>query len=733
LSPYSDTCFFIRVIVSVLIGAGAIAPAYGQSVPIDYEAIRATRILTAVRIHEGIIVDGHLDEPVWQEAPVATDFIQKFPNNGAPSTERTVVRVLYDEDNLYVGFWCFDSTPSKLLIKDLREDFDINTTDLAQVFIDSLHDKRSGFSFSVNPGGARRDTQVSNGATLNGDWDAVWDAKVSRDAEGWYVEYSIPFKTLRFSKDANQEWGLNLTRRILHRNEDSQWVPVPVRYSSARPDQAGTLRGLQGIRQGRNLKIKPFAISGLTESRASGPLRTSKEYDGGFDVKYSLTPALTLDTTVRTDFAQVEVDQQQVNLTRFNLFFPEKRDFFLENSGTFGFGSGGRGLTGGNLVPFFSRRIGLSAAGTPIPILGGARISGQVNRYDVGVLAMKTERLGATPSNNYLVGRIKRNLMNTSWVGAIVTDRESALTNEYNRVYGPDVHLQLRDKIEIDSYVLRSDTPGRPGRNQARQLKTAWTDDELTAAAEYSAVEANFNPEVGFVRRGNNSLYSGDISWRPQLDRSETIRYFAFGTSVDYYKGGTGKLETRAQEGTLGIHFENTGSVTFKVTDTFDRLERPFGIRPSMLLPAGEYQYRRYSASVNTGARRKVAFDANAGWGEFWNGTNESLSAGLEMRPSYHLNVDLSYSRNHVMLPTGEFTTQLVGARILYGFTPRAFVNAFLQYNADTHQVSSNLRFNFTHHPLSDIYVVYNDRRDTVGGQLIERAFIVKVTNLFNF
>ena len=708
--------------------AGATA-ASAQAVQIDHDAIRATRIVTAVRVTEAIAVDGRLSEPAWEQAVPATDFIQKFPNNGAPSTERTEVRFLYDDDNLYVGVICFDSEPDKLVIKDLREDFELNATDAVQIVIDSLHDKRSAFVFSTNPAGARRDSQVSNVDRINQDWDAVWDAKVSRTEDAWFIEYVIPFKTLRFSNSPSQEWGVNISRRILHKNEETNWAPIPVRYTGTRSDQAGTLRGLEHIRQGRNLKIKPFAIGFGTETRAG----TRSDYDGGFDVKYSLTPSLTLDSTYRTDFAQVEVDQQQVNLTRFNLFFPEKRDFFLENSGNFSFGAAGRGNNNSNLVPFFSRRIGLSAAGTPIPIVGGARVSGRAGSYDVGVLAMKTESLGTTPSNSYLVGRIKRNILRTSYVGAIVTDRESPVPGDYNRVYGPDMHLQLYDKIEVDSYLLRSDTPDRTDRNQARSVQAAWRDDELNVSTEYSTVQPNFNPEVGFVRRGNMSLYSGDLSWSPQIQRSETIRNLNFGTSVDYYKGVDGRIETRTREATTGISFENNGFVNFTTTETFDRLVSPFPIRPLITLTAGDYEYRRYSLRADSGSRRKVNVSGNTSWGDFWNGRSRSIGGGLDARPNQHLSLDFSYSRNHVTLPVGDFTTQLLGARILYGFTPRLFLNAFLQYNADTKQVSSNIRFNFTHHPLSDIYIVYNDRRDTTGGELVERALIVKVTNLFTF
>jgi hypothetical protein len=721
---------------ALVIWLAATSTVFAQAVEIDHNAIRATRIITAVRISERITLDGRLDERVWTEAPATEGFFQKLPRNGAPATEDTVARFAYDDDNLYVGVMCAEAEPDKILIRDLKEDFDFSSTDLVQVFIDSVHDRRTGFTFVVNAAGARRDSQVSISGGANQDWDGVWDAKVSHGEGAWYIEFMIPFKTLRFSNASSQEWGLNVSRRILHLNEESNWAPVPIRFSGNQADMAGTLRGVDGIGQGRNLKIKPFVIGGGAQSGAPGPLRTTKDVDGGLDLKYSLTPAMTLDATYRTDFAQVEVDQQQVNLTRFNLFFPEKRDFFLENSGIFAFGAGNRtfGTTSSNLVPFFSRRIGLSAAGTPTPIVGGARVSGNARGNDIGMLLMRTERVGSTPSNNYLVGRYKRNLLRTSWIGALITDRESAVPGDYNRVYGPDVHFQFFQRLEIDSYVLRSDTPGRSGRNMARNFLMAWRDDELTVSAEHNAVQPNFNPEVGFVRRANMTQYSGDFSWNPQLRRSDAIRNLRFSTSVDYFNNGTtGQMETRTREATTGMQFENNGSLNFNVNETFDRLVRPFAIRSDVAIPVGDYEYRRYTASFNSGNSRKLGVSGNASWGEFWDGHNRSVSGSLDFSPNYRVNIDLSYSRNHVTLPNGEFTTQLLGARVLYGFSPRAFLNAFIQYNADTHQISSNLRFNFTHHPLSDIYVVYNDRRDTTGGQLLERAFIVKFTNLFTF
>ncbi len=736
------------LVLSLVTGVSGYAQGRG-SVEIDYEAIRLTKIVTAVRIDGGITLDGRLEEPEWNLAIPATDFSQRTPRSGEPASERTEARFLYDNDNIYVGLTCFDSDLAHMMVTELKEDFDISRTDLIQLIFDSLHDGRSGFSFSVNPAGGRRDSQLSQNGTVNNDWDGVWDAKTSQNDQGWFIEYRIPFKTLRFTNEQSQKWGVQVSRRLLRNNEESNWAPVPLRFGATRTALAGTLLGLEGIRQGRNLKVKPYIIARTIQTRVGNGLRTTQSlgdmdwqcalcpYQTGFDLKYSITSSITLDGTYHTDFAQVEADQQQVNLTRFNLFFPEKRDFFLENVGIFTFGAGGNNQANSNLVPFFSRRIGLSSAGTPIPIVGGSRVSGQVSGFDFGVLAMKTERLLATPSNNYLVGRLRRNLYRNSWVGAVVTSRDSTVANDYNRVYGADVHFQFYDRLEFDSYLLKSDTSrfaSGLGKDQARRFQTAWRDDELNISAEYNDVQTNFNPEAGFVRRANMSQYAGDVSWRPRLESSDVIRNLIFSGSADYYNSGTtGKVETRIQEATLGVQFENNGSANFTVNQTFDRLVSPFPIRSNLFIRQGDYKYLSYIASVNTGQSRKLAGNGTVTWGEFWNGHTRALNGTLIWRPHYHFNVDLNYSRNNVELPSGNFTTNLVGLRFLYAFTSRAFFNAFLQYNADTRQVSSNIRFNIIHHPLSDLYLVYNDRRDTTNGQLIERAFIIKLTNLFNF
>ena len=735
---------FINAFLAIYL-ASQVAFAQGQPAPINYETLHLSRVITALRVTEKITLDGRLDEPAWSQAELATDFIQRLPRTGEPSREKTEARFIYDGENFYAGIICYDSDAAHMIINELKEDFTFNDTDGVTLVIDSLNDRLTGFNFVTNPAGAKRDVQVSNDTQSNADWDGVWDVKVTRNNEGYVVEYMIPFKTLRFSQSESQEWGINVSRRILRLNEESFWSPLPVRFS-VKMSMIGHLKGLEGIQQGRNLKVKPFVTAGVSQVRgADGVLRTVQSlgtlrrgdgggYDGGVDLKYSLTPSLTLDATYRTDFAQVEADQQQINLTRFNLFFPEKRDFFLENAGIFQFGGAG---TNGNLLPFFSRRIGLSAAGTPITILGGSRVSGKVGQYDVGLLAMKTERQGTTASNNFLVGRIKRNLLRNSWVGTLVTHRDSTISGDHNRVYGTDAHFQFYNKLEFDSYIIGSETPNRSGGNQARRFQSAWRDDELTIGAEYNEVQANFNPEVGFIRRRDVEQYKGEVSYRPLLRRSDLIRSLNFSTSLDYLAGSSsGKVETRVSDTTIGILFENNGSINFGMTETFDRLSSPLRIpagSPRVTIVPGDYKYLVYELNFSTNQRRKIAGSGTFNWGDFYNGEGKAYTGALNLKPNFHMISSITYTRNDVVLPNGSFTTDLVGARFQYAFTPRAFFNAFIQYNATTHLVSSNIRFNWTHHPLSDIYFVYSDTRDTQADQLRDRAFIVKVTNLFNF
>ena len=613
-TPSRRLSFVDRLTFGILVWLAFVPAALSRTpqAEIDFETAYLDKLVTTARTTDEITLDGLLDEAAWELVEPATDFIQRFPNTGQVSQERTEVRFLYDDENIYIAFVCFDSEVDRAVVTQLTEDFNFRGSDSISLIFDSLHDQRSGFSFVVNVAGARADQQIINSG-FNTDWDGVWDARTSQNEDGWIPELRIPFRTLRFSNDPNQVWGVNMSRRLLRLNEESYWAPIPVRYNLARVSLAGTLEGLEGISQGRNLKVTPFVTAGVLQSRPRaeppGEFSTDKDFDGGIDLKYSVTPSLTLDATYRTDFAQVEVDRQQVNLTRFNLFFPEKRDFFLENAATFSFGGGN------NIVPFFSRRIGLSRAGTPIPIVGGVRLTGRIDQFDVGFINMKTESEGTTPSNNFIVGRLKRNLLTNSWVGALITNRDSTIEDDYNRVYGADVHLEFNSRLFLDSFLLRSDTPGLTEKDQARQFQAAWRDDELTINGGYNEVQTNFNPEVGFVRRRNNTRYDGSVTWAPRFESSATFRNLFLAAGAQYFENGsTDEVETRTQFAQVGIVFESTASIHVGLNQTFDRLADPFRIRSDVEIPEGDYSYQSYWASFQTDSSDKVSGNARVNW-----------------------------------------------------------------------------------------------------------------------
>jgi len=570
---------------------------------------------------------------VWQAAPPAGQFIQWEPRPGQAATEPTEVRFLYDDDNLYIGAICYESDVDNLRITELNEGFNGTENDGFGITLDTLKDERSGFFVGTNPAGAKRDMQIANdGFAMNQDWDGVWDVRVTVNGEAWIAEFVIPLKTLRFARSGLQEWGLNMVRRVRRKSEDSHWSPLPRRYRVNRISMTGTLEVVEVGSQGPNLKVKPFVTTAFSQIRRDGTSDNDMDFDGGLDVKYGATSSLTLDLTYRTAFSQVEADQQQVNLTRFSLFFPEKREFFLENTGIFGFGQplnrfGGGGFRGGgDLIPFFSRRIGLDS-GNLVPIVGGARLTGQVGSYDLGTLAMKTESLDGTPSNNFLVGRLKKNIFGNLWIGAIVTNRDSTDPEDYNRLYGIDSRLRLLQKLEIGSYLLESDTPGEEGQNRAQQFETAWLGDDLTVTAGYFEAQKNFNPEMGFMPRGDIEKYSGNINWRPRIN-NHGIRNVFFGGRVDYLESSSlDEMETRRQTFTGGIGFLNNAFFNFNVNRGFERLAEPFDIRDDIEMPAGDYHFNDINIFYNSDRSKAIGGNIFVNFGDFWNGTRSPSEA----------------------------------------------------------------------------------------------------------
>ncbi len=697
------------------------------------------KTLTAVYVKSGIVVDGNLDEAEWSLAQPATDFTQKEPREGVPATERTEVRLLYDEENLYLGVYCFDSAGDKgIVLTDVRRDYVPFQGDHFSVLLDTFDDNRNAFVFGTNPGGGMREGQTGgDGKTQNFNWDAIWYVKSKITELGWQTEMAIPFKTLRFRDNERQVWGVNFTRRIRRKNEVVHWAHIPRPYRSSRVSLAGEVDGMSGIRQGRNLYVKPYL---------SAPLLRREEDDVdflpdvGFDVKYGLTPSLTLDLTVNTDFAQVEADEQQINLTRFSLFFPEKREFFLENANIFEFGRPFRGFRAvRDLIPFFSRRIGLSDREL-VPILGGVRLSGTAGKYRVGVLSIQTDEfqtddLEEIPSTNFLVARFRRDILLNSDIGAIFTNKQVS-GSEFNRTYGVDTNLNFLRYLDISSFLLKTDTSGITGKDAAADLRISWNDRLFDIQASHLTIQEDFNPEVGFVPRTGIRKSAGQFAVKPRPEERITwIREFRPSLSIDYITNQENVLETRTSAQNISIFFQAGGNLSFNRRERFERLDEEdeggFEIRDGQFIPNGDYQTTEYFTSFASDMSRMLSGRVNFRTGGFWDGEKDSYQLRFDFKPGYRFSAQVTWSYDDVTLPSGDFTTNLVATRWRYSFSTDMFLNALIQYNSAEKEISSNIRFNITYKPLSDLFLVYNERRSSTG-EVIDRAFIGKLTYVFD-
>lgn len=722
----------------------------------DYEAVRRDHRIQAVKTTEKIIIDGSLSEPAWAATMAASGFIQSEPKEGIPATEDTEVKVLYDDENLYIGIFAHDSDTRKIIINDLKKDFEPMQGDYIEIVLDTFHDGRNGYMFATNPAGARRDTQMGNeGRDTNSSWDGIWFVKTRIVDSGWYAEISIPFKTLKFPSTDKQTWGFNVARNVRRKNEESFWTPIPRIYNLNRVSLAGTLEGLEGIRPGLNLKIKPSLVGSIADAGGD----RNKDSDVTLDLKYGLTSGLAWDFTYNTDFSQVEADEQQINLTRFNLFFPEKRDFFLENAGIFTFGAnegrgpvgfnpqqlgGGAGTRGGtngpgrqnaiqnDLLLFFSRTIGLSSDARAVPILGGTRLSGRAGRYELGFLNIQQRKQGTSPAANFTVGRVKRNVLANSDVGVMVINKDET-GSHYNRVYGTDANFRFLGNIYANGFFVKTITPETKGKGDdvAARLSGAFKNRLWETRVMYTKIGNNFRDDVGFVPRTGIQKYATytSLHLRPERLR-RAVREFNVHQLVDYVIGPDGGLDQRFLDNHVRTQFQNGASIEIGTNPSLERLTQRFEInkRLGIKIPAGSYSYSERFISGNTDTSKKLSFTGRYSNGPFYTGTNVGYQAGATWRLGYKLNTSFNYSRNNIDLPQGKFNTNLLTTRFNYSFSTIMFLNALIQYNSDARQWTSNVRFNIIHRPLSDFFLVYNERRDSVTGNLLDRAIIGKFT-----
>jgi len=733
-----------------LLASGPLAGQTGEGVPEPRDEHDRSRYPVAVetaprpaasaaRAMGSIVLDGVLDEEGWSAAEPISDFIQSTPRTGYPATERTEVRILYDEANLYVGAELYDSNPEGIVHQYMDQDFETHDEDVFAISLDTFLDRRNAFLFLINPNGAVKDIQAfDNSRNMNIAWEGVVEVETRIHDGGWTVEMAIPLTTLRFEADAPvQSWGLQLMRRIRRKAEDSYWAPVDIRTRVHKMARAGTLTGLQDLRAGRNLSVKPYALAARSAGSALGSRDRGGEMDGGLDLKYGVTPRLTLDLTLRTDFSQVEVDREQVNLTRFGLFFPEKRDFFMENAGIFTFGdlterSYRLGATTRDFTLFHSRRIGLDD-GRPVPILGGGRLTGRVGEFEVGLLNMQTEETSALSPENFTVARLRRGLFGTADVGGIFVNRQATDgSGGYNRSYGVDANVRLWRDLIVHSYLAATDYPGADGNNRAARLSAAYRNRFWDVSALWRRIGQAFEPGVGFARRtGMTHRYATvGVHPRPGWPGVNAVNPYV---ELHYITDPDGALETREGIAALAVDFLDGGRFTGEISDRYEQLDDPFRVSGSDSVAPGRYRFREGSVMYQSSAGRPLSGSLLLGGGGFFDGERRTVAVGAAWRPSAHVSGELSVEHNDVRLPEGSFTADVFGARLNYAWSTRLLASAFVQYNSAADEVITNLRLNFIHSPLSDIFLVYTERRDAGGSGVLDNRLTLKVTKLFSF
>ncbi|MGE0703279.1 MAG: DUF5916 domain-containing protein [Vicinamibacterales bacterium] len=701
--------------------------------------------LRAVRVTESMNIDGRLDEAVYSEVLPITDFVQQEPNEGAPATDRTEAWVLFDDENLYVSARCFDEYPERMVISEMRRDHvNIFQNENFGFAIDTFYDRRNGFAFQTNPIGGLRDQLATDEGNPNTDWNTVWDSKGERFDGGWTVEIVVPFKSLRYAGSGPQVWGINLRRIVRWKNEVSFMTRIPATFGNLgifKFSSAATLVGIETPPRSLNLEIKPYAISSLTTDRI-GATPTENDLDGdvGFDLKYGVTEGLVADFTYNTDFAQVEVDEQQVNLTRFSQFFPEKREFFLEGQGIFVFGQGRRNFGGGTSntpVLFFSRRIGLNR-GQTVPIRAGGRLTGRAGPYSIGALAIQSgeqEASGAVPTN-FSVLRLKRDILRRSNIGVIATRRDpTAVGDDDNLVVGLDAVLSFYENIDVNAYWAKSQTSDLDGNDSSYRTQFEYGGDRYGLQLEHLLVDRNFNPEIGFLRRTNFRRSFAQARFSPRPRNIRAIRKLWFEGSLDYTTNAEASIvETKEALGSFRIDFSTNDQFSLDYTRSYEFLAEPFEITPGVTIPVGGYRFQNVATSYVLGLQHRLSGRLSAGRGGFYDGDKTDAGFTGHYDITQRLAVEPGLSWNWIDLPQGKFTTRLVTTRVIFTVSPRTVLSALTQYNSSSKAVNTNLRFRWEYQPGSDLFVVFSEGRTTrLDGfpDLENRGLAVKFTRLF--
>jgi len=689
------------------------------------------------------VIDGRLTDPAWQEAEPVTGFVQRELHEGAPITERTEVRIVTDGEALYVGAWLYDTDPRGIVAGEKVRDGDITKSDYFGVLLDTYHDRQNGFVFTTTPAAIEYDAQVvsegeGGGIQLPGqtramagslggfnlNWDGTWTVATSVDSAGWYAEFRIPFTTLRYGAGESQTWGLNLVRSIRRKNEEAFWSFIPRQFSLMKISRAGTLEGVR-VPSRRVWTVTPYALAGTERNFGVDP-EARRRADAGGEIKYGVTPSLTLDLTYNTDFAQVEVDEQRTNLTRFPLFFPEKRPFFLENAGIFSAG------TPQAVDLFFTRRIGIDTLGQPVPIVGGGRLTGRVGPFTVGGLEIFTEHQA------YSVVRLQRELAARSRIGVIAVQRlATAQSGDWNRVYGVDGRIGIRDAWTIDWWGAASAVPGPDRDATSYSARLGYETGSWSNLARVIQVGSGFDPEVGFLNRaGGYRFYEATVMWKKRLPGSTWLKDWHPHVGYRGYYGLDGyRQEDRIHIDITEWYTSSGANLGPEVNIEHQGLQQPFAIARNVTLPVGAYDYTSVGFDAATNPSAPLSLNLRADVGGFYNGTRRGGSVTVAARHASSVTTSLLLEYNDVRLDQGTFTRTLTAARIAYFFTPRVLFQTLVQYSNQARVWTANARFGWLGTAGTGLFVVVNEGQEADGffqwNRPQARSLIVKYTRQF--
>ena len=708
----------------------------GRAQVIDSNAPRP--IAQAIELTTTPVVDGNvLDDPAWRGAEPITEFWQVQPNAGQAASQRTAVYFGFTETAIHIGIVAYDDEPFEIISTDTRRDSSLDNTDSVKIMIDGLLDRQNGYIFGTNPSGVEYDGQIEREGSgqfvfgaqggFNLNWDAPWTVRSKVSDIGWSAEMEIPFTSLRFATGEVQEWGVNIERRIRRNNEIAFWAPMSQDRTIERVSEAGSIRGVKVPRQ-RNLQFTPYVLGSTERGGNLSGTETNEEF--GFDIKYSITPSLTLDATYNTDFAQVEVDDQQVNLDRFSLFFPEKRPFFLENAGQFTVGNPRE------VELFFSRQIGI-ADGQPVPIDGGLRMSGKIGgTTNVGLLFMQSEAVaGLAPENQFSVARLNQELQNRSSIGFLVVNREGGGLNDENQTYAIDGRWGIGDNLLLTGYVAKTETPGLSGKDDAFSVNANYNDADWSMDFAYREVGDAFNPEVGFLTRSDYRKYSALVLRRIRPDNLWNLFEIRPHVSYQGYWGLDGFQETGFLHVDSHWEFETGTEIHVGFNVTTEGVREPFDIIPGVTIQPGTYDHAE-GQLVYTGNKSKpLNFGLRVVAGGRFGGDRVSLSPTVRYRIGEKFTSELAYNYNDfdIPVPGGDFTANLLRLRLSYSFTPKILLQLLSQYNEVDDRISTNLRLSWLQSANTGLFLVYNEVDERgLGAPPRGREFIIKFSHIFD-